>query len=81
MRYLVPALTILQEKLRAKRAVIHTCGSLVDALVAGNARRFQATMYDVENIVAAILSPKFRKDWTDDASVLDKGKLVMCEYV
>ena len=38
-------------------------------------------MCDVENIVAATLSPKFRKDWTDDASVLDKGKLVVCECV
>ena len=77
--YLVPALTILLEKLQARHAVMHTCASLMDALIAGFAHRFQATMCDVETIVAASLSPKFRKHWTDDASVLDKGKLVVCE--
>ena len=81
MGYLVPTLTIFQEKLRARSEIVHTCGPLVDVLIAGVARWFQATMCDVENIVAATLSPKFRKDWTDDASVLDKGKLVVCEYV
>ena len=77
MGYLLPTLTMLQEKLRARREVIQTCGPLVDALLAGIARRFEATMCDAESIAAAILHPKFRKDWTDDASVLEKGKLAV----
>ena len=81
MGYLLPTLTMLQEKLRARREVTQTCGPLVDALLAGIARRFEATMCDPESIAAAILHPKFRKDWTDDATVLDKGKLAMFVYM
>ena len=78
MGYLVPTLTILQGKLRARREVVQTCGPLIDALLAGIARRFDATMNSAESIAAAIVHPKFRKDWTDDVLVLDKGKLAMC---
>ena len=45
------------------------------------ALRFEATLCDAESIAAAILHPKFRKEWTGDASVLDKGKLAVFVYV
>ena len=77
--YLVPTITILQGKLRARHEVVQTCGPLIDAFLAGIARRFDVTMNSAESIAAAILHPKFRKDWTDDVLVLDKGKLAVCE--
>ena len=38
------------------------------------------TLCDAENIAAEIVHPKLRKDWTADASALDKGNVLMYVY-
>ena len=73
MGYLVPTLCMLQEKLRDKRDLANSCRPLVEALLAGISRRFSVILDDAELIASAILHPKFKRDWTDDASILEKG--------
>ena len=61
MGHLLPTLTI--QKLWARREVIHTCGPLVDTLLAGIARCFEATLCDAESCYP---SPQVQEglDWT-----------------
>ena len=73
MGYLVPTLCMLQEKLRDKRDLANSCRPLVEALLAGISRRFAVILDDAELIASAILHPKFKRDWTDDTSILEKG--------
>ena len=75
MGYLLPVLHMLQDKLKQKRGAAEVCAPLIDALQAGIDRRFSTIMQEPEMIAAAILHPKFRKTWTNDTSVLEKGKL------
>ncbi|CAB4026702.1 transposase, partial [Paramuricea clavata] len=73
MGYLLPVLYMLQDKLKKKRDEMDTCAPLIDALQAGITRRFSAVMQEPEMVAAAILHPKFRKTWTNDTTVLEKG--------
>jgi hypothetical protein len=73
MGYLLPVLYMLQDKLTEKRDALETCTPLIDALQAGLTRRFSEIMQEPEIVAAAILHPKFRKTWTNDTSVLEKG--------
>ena len=73
MGYLLPVLCMLQDKLRMKRHEMVTCAPLINALEAGITRRFSAVMQEPEMVAAAILHPKFRKNWTNGATVLEKG--------
>jgi hypothetical protein len=75
MGYLLPVLYMLQDKLKQKRDAAEVCAPLIDALLAGICRRFSTIMEEPEMIAAAILHPKFCKTWTNDTSVLEKGKL------
>ncbi|CAB4001783.1 transposase [Paramuricea clavata] len=73
MGYLLPVLYMLQDKLKKKRDEMNTCSPLIDALQTGITRRFSAVMQEPEMVAAAILHPKFRKTWTNDTTVLEKG--------
>ena len=55
-----------------------TCAPLIDALQAGITRRFSAVMQEPEMVAAAILYPKFQKNWTNDTTVLEKGNYSYC---
>ena len=75
LQHLLPVLYMLQDQLKKKQDAVETCAPLIDALQAGITRRFSTIMQEPEMIAAAILHPKFRKTWTNDTSVLEKGKL------
>ena len=75
MGYLLPTLILLQVKLRAKQHTVLTCAPLIDALLAGIARRFASVLQDPQLAAAAITHPKFRTGWTQDAAVVERGKL------
>lgn len=57
--YLLPTLTILREKLEAKRASATICMPLVSALLNGIDERFADILIDPEAVAAAIIHPKF----------------------
>ena len=78
MGYLLPVLYMLQDKLRKKRDEMETSAPLIDALQARITRRFSTVMQEPEMVAAAILHPKFRKTWTNDATLLEKGNYFVC---
>jgi len=73
MGYLLPTISILQEKLNTVHATATVCGPLVDALLSAIDRRFEGIFRDKEAIAAAILHPQFRTTWTDNQSVIEVG--------
>jgi hypothetical protein len=73
--YLIPTLLNLRDKLSEKLSstALTTCKPLAQALINGLDNRFAGMINEPENIAAAIMHPFFKKTWTEDAVLLDKG--------
>ena len=74
--WLLPVISELQSKLRRHEASVKMCHPLISALQQGVQRRFQVMMEDRELISAAILLPKFKTSWTEEAEVIEAGMRV-----
>lgn len=75
MGRLLPTILQLQAKLTRVGANSKVCLPLVRALQEGLQERFGQMMRDPEFISAAILLPKFKTSWTDNADVIEAGRV------
>jgi hypothetical protein len=73
MGYLLPTISILREKLVAKKASVILTIPLLVSLIEGIDNRFASIWEDVDAIAAAIIHPKFKTSWTSDQNVTEKG--------
>lgn len=71
--WLLPVIYELQYKLRRQEASNKVCLPLIKALQQGVQKRFGGMMKDPELIPAAILLPKFKTGWTDNAEIIEAG--------
>ena len=63
--YLLPTITVLRDKLLAKRASVTVCTPLVSALINGIDNRFAEAYDDAQVAAAAVLHAKFKTSWTN----------------
>ena len=66
MGYLLPTVTLLEEKLRKRGELATSCQPLVNALLAGIDKRFSGVKSDKRMISAAILLPTFKTECAAD---------------
>lgn len=71
--YLLPTITVLRDKLLAKRASVTVCTPLVSALINGIDNRFAEAYDDAQVAAAAVLHAKFKTSWTNNAVVIQKA--------
>ena len=75
MGYLLPTVTLLEEKLRKRGELATSCHPLVNALLAGIDKRFSGMKSDKKFIAAAILLPTFNTDWSIAPASMDSGTI------
>ncbi|KAL6488317.1 hypothetical protein MHYP_G00020580 [Metynnis hypsauchen] len=71
--YFLPVIFQLQAKLRRMEASSKMCLPLIRAIQDIVQKRFGGMMEDPELIAAAILLPKFKTTWTENADVIEAG--------
>lgn len=78
--WLLPSVHQLSLKLQRLHHSLRYCDPLVDALQQGIQTRFKHMFEDPEIIAAAILLPKFRTSWTNDETIIKRGKWMQATY-
>jgi hypothetical protein len=73
LAYFLPTITVLQDKLVAKRFSVTVCKPLISDLINGLNNQFAEACADAEMAAAAVLHAKLKNSWTNNPVVIQKA--------